>query len=107
MASTKPKTTADLGAAGVEPVAGAEQTARVLFGRVLCVIGLIFAAVGAVGVDMSFEAIGIVMGALGYAMGANRLGAITVVLSTATLILLLAASQGYIPGPWPMDPLAP
>jgi len=70
------------------------------------VLGLFSAVVGAFGLNVSFEAVGIMLGALGYALGAGRLGIFTAVLSTTALLFLLAVGQGYVPGPWPVDPLA-
>ncbi len=46
---------------------------------------------------------GIVMGLVGYAIGARRLGAAAAVISAAALIIGVAASQGYIPGVEPAD----
>lgn len=85
---------------------GGEAKSGIVWGRVLCTLGLISAAVGAFGLDVSFEAVGIVLGALGYALGASRLGVFTIVLSMIALLFLLAVGQGYVPGPWPVDPLA-
>jgi hypothetical protein len=48
--------------------------------------------------------LGIVLGVVGYALGARRLGAATVVVSVVALILLLAVAQRYVPGVEPTDP---
>ena len=46
---------------------------------------------------------GIVMGLVGYAVGARKLGAAAAVISAAALIIGVAASQGYVPGVEPAD----
>ena len=43
-------------------------------------------------------AVGICLGILGYFLGVNRLGTITIILCTAVLFFGLAASQDLIPG---------
>ncbi|CAA9460343.1 MAG: hypothetical protein AVDCRST_MAG28-3200 [uncultured Rubrobacteraceae bacterium] len=92
---------------GLAPaVGGKEGTTKVFFGRVVCAVGLISAVVGAFSVDVSLEVVGIVLGALGYALDASKLGILTIVFSTIALVFLLAAGQGYVPGPWPIDSLA-
>jgi hypothetical protein len=47
--------------------------------------------------------LGIVMGLVGYAVGARRLGVAATVVSAAALIIGVAASQGYVPGVEPAD----
>jgi len=42
--------------------------------------------------------VGIALGVLGYFLGARRLGAASVVLGTAALFFMAAASTGLIPG---------
>jgi len=108
MATTRP---AKLGigseSAGAATASGGESSrSRIVWGQVVCVLGLISALVGAFGLDVSLEAVGILFGAVGYALGASRLGIVTVIFSTIALIFLPAIGQGYIPGPWPLDPLA-
>ena len=46
---------------------------------------------------------GIVMGMVGYGIGARRLGTAAAVVSAAALIIGVAASQGYVPGVEPTD----
>lgn len=48
---------------------------RVFFGRVLCVLGLALAFIGAYFVSIRTEFIGIVLGVGGYYLGARTLGA--------------------------------
>ena len=50
---------------------------------------------------------GIVMGMVGYGVGARRLGAAAAVISAAALIIGVAASQGYVPGLEPSDHTLP
>ncbi len=107
MATTRPvKLGIGSETAGAATVSGGESRSGSVWGRVVCVLGLISALVGAFGLDVSLEAVGILLGAVGYALGASRLGIVTVIFSTLALIFLLAVGQGYVPGPWPMDPLA-
>ena len=76
------------------------------FGTLTSAVGLVFVAVGAVSVDVSMEALGIVLGVVGYALGARTLGAVTVVLSTVMLIVVVVIGMGELPGLRPTDPLA-
>jgi len=73
-------------------------------GRVACVIGLLCTLWGTFYVSVAYEALGILLGGAGYALGARRFGSATVVISGVALILVLAAAQGYIPGIEPTDP---
>jgi hypothetical protein len=76
----------------------------IFWGRVACVVGLISVLWGAFNISIAYEALGILLGAVGYALGAHRLGRATVVISVVMLIVVLTASQGYIPGVEPKDP---
>ena len=69
-----------------------------LWRRVLCVAGLILAAIGAYFVSVALGAVGIVLGVVGYALGARRLGAATVVLGVASIFVGLLAGQGVMAG---------
>jgi hypothetical protein len=51
--------------------------------------------------------LGIVMGLVGYGVGARRLGVAAAVISAAALIIGVAASQGYVPGVEPADHAMP
>ena len=85
----------------------ADETDRgrgIFWGRVACVVGLISVLWGVLSISIAYEALGILLGVVGYALGAHRLGSATVVISVVMLIVVLAASQGYIPGVEPTDP---
>ena len=82
------------------------EAAKSFLASVLCVLGIVVAlgAVistivtgGAFGI-VSAGAIGIGLGVVGFFLGANRLGTVTIVVSIAALFFGLAASQGLIPG---------
>lgn len=81
-----------------------EALAKLLIGRIVCIVGLILAIGGAVSAvflataNISAEAVGIVLGILGYFLGAGRLAVATIVISVIALFFGLAASQGLIPG---------
>jgi hypothetical protein len=74
------------------------------WGRLTCGIGLLLAGGGIVaallgsGASVAPGAVGVGLGILGYFLGANRLGTLTIILSTAVIFFGLAASQGLIPG---------
>lgn len=80
------------------------ERARLKWGKGVCVVGIFLAVLGVVavffgtGASVVPGALGIMLGVLGYFLGANRLGTVTIILSTATLFFGLAASQGQIPG---------
>jgi len=87
---------------------GREGALKLLFGRSCCVIGLLMSAGGFVvailgaSVNLSAGAMGIALGVLGYFLGARRLGAASVVLGTAAVFFMAAASTGLIPGIEPL-----
>ncbi len=78
---------------------GNETTNSTLFwGRVLSLVALAFCVpVGVYFVSLGVEFAGIVLGVVGYALGARRLGALAVVLCTATMFLGLVIAQGVVP----------
>jgi len=71
---------------------------RVLFGRVLCVPGLVLAVIGAYFVSVALGAVGIVLGVAGYYLGARKLGSAAVVLGVVSIFVGLLVGQGVIPG---------
>lgn len=80
-------------------VLGARRQGRSLFpARALCVVGLSFAAVGAFLVSMATDVLGMVLGMVGYFLGARVLGALVVILSMATLLIGLVVGPLSIPG---------
>ena len=88
---------------------GREGLLKLLFGRICCVMGLLVSAGGFVvatlgaSVNLSAGAMGIAaLGVLGYFLGARRLGAASVVLGTAAVFFMAAASTGLIPGVAPL-----
>ncbi len=85
-----------------------EDALKLLLGRVCCVVGLLMSAGGIVfailgaSVNLSAGAVGIALGVLGYFLGARRLGVASVVVGTAALFFMAAASTGLIPGVAPL-----
>ena len=84
-----------------------EDALTLLLGRICCVVGLLFGTGGIVfailgtSVNLSAGAVEIALGILGYFLGARRLGAASVVLGTAAVFFMAAASTGLIPGATP------
>ncbi len=89
--------------AGESTGAGGNR-ARVFLGWGACVIGLFCVLWGTLFISVAYEAFGLLLGIVGYALGARRPGIATIVISAVALILVLAAAQGYIPGIEPADP---
>ena len=84
--------------------AGKYQAKR-LGGLIASVLGLLIGLGGVVGAlldvvteDVSTGALAIMLGVLGYSLGARRLGAVTVVLGAVVLFFVVAASTGLVPG---------
>ena len=77
-------------------------------GRICCIFGLLSGAGGFVvatlgsSVNLSAGAVGIALGVLGYFLGARRLGAASVIIGTAAIFFMAAASTGLIPGIEPL-----
>lgn len=72
---------------------------KVLVGRIASVIALIFCVpVGILFVSVATGAVGIVLGILGYTLGARKLGLVAVVLCTVAFFLGLLIGQGAMPG---------
>jgi len=81
---------------------------KLLVGRISCMVGIllgvgdiILALLGASD-DVSAGVLAMVLGVLGYSLGARRLGAATVVLGTVALFFVVAASTGLIPSVAPL-----
>lgn len=76
-------------------------------GLIACVLGILFAVAGfvspfvtgpAIAASISLQAIGALLGIVGYFLGARRLAVATIVLCVLSFLFGLAASQGVIPG---------
>jgi hypothetical protein len=83
---------------------GRESIAKLLAGRISCVVGLhfgaggiLFALLGA-SANVSAEAVGAALGVLGYFLDERWLGAATIVLGVVAVFFMAAASAGLIPG---------
>jgi hypothetical protein len=84
------------------------NVAKLLGGRICCLVGLLlgaggilFALLGA-SANVSAGAVGLALGVLGYFLGARRLGAATVGLGIVAVFFMAAASTGLIPGVTPV-----
>jgi hypothetical protein len=84
-----------------------EQTAKSFFALVVCVVGILLGLVGlatpfftgpATTADVLIQAIGILLGILGYYLGARRLAIAAVGLCIVAIFFGFAASQDLIPG---------
>ena len=81
---------------------------KVLGGRFSCMVGILLGVGGIIlallgaSDDVSSGVLTMVLGVLGYSLGARRLGAATVVLGTVALFFVVAASTGLIPGVAPL-----
>lgn len=71
---------------------------RVLFGRALCLFGLVLAVVGVYFVSVATEAMGMVLGVVGYYLGARTLASATLFVCAAALFVGLLVGQGFIVG---------
>ena len=76
-----------------------------MLGLLLAVLGLIAPLLGspATAADVSLQAVGAVLGIVGYRLGPRRLGTATIVLCVVAIFLGLVVSQGLIPGLGPTD----
>ncbi len=76
-----------------------QGSSKVLVGGVLSALALIFCVpVGILFVSVATGAVGIVLGIVGYALGARMLGGAAVVLCAAAMFLGLLMGQGAMPG---------
>jgi hypothetical protein len=80
---------------------GRESALKLLLGRICCVVGLLLGAGGFV-LAILGASVNLSAGAVGVALGARRLGAASVVLGTAAIFFMAAASTGLIPGIEPL-----
>ena len=75
-----------------------EPERSLLPARILCAIGLGFAVIGAFFISVGTNILGMVLGLVGYYMGARVFGVLVIVLSTITLFIGLLIGPGAIPG---------
>jgi hypothetical protein len=84
-----------------------KEAAKSFFARVVCVVGILLGLVGlitpfftgpATTADVSIQAVGILLGIVGYYLGARRLAIVAVGLCIVAIFFGLAASQDLIPG---------
>ena len=83
---------------------GLQGTVKLLIGRILSVLGILNAVGGSAASlaiqssDITFAALGILLGVVGYMLGARRLGAVSVVVGVVLLLVLGGASSGFSEG---------
>jgi hypothetical protein len=75
-----------------------EPEKSLLPARILCAIGLGFAVIGAFFISVGTNIVGMILGLVGYYMGARVFGVLVIVLSTITLFIGLLIGPGAIPG---------
>ena len=79
-------------------------TLKLLVGRIASVLGILAGVGGTVAAlvvdstDITAAAAAILLGVLGYFLGARRLGAVSVVLGVVLLLVLAGASSGFSQG---------
>ncbi|CAN5133822.1 hypothetical protein BH24ACT19_BH24ACT19_21960 [soil metagenome] len=83
------------------------RSVKSFLGLIACVLGILFAVAGfvslfvagpAIAASISLQAIGAVLGIVGYFLGVRRLAVAAIVLCVLSFLFGLAASQGLIPG---------
>lgn len=85
-----------------------QGVAKLLGGRISCVVGILFGAGGILfallgaSANVSAGAVGAALGILGFFLGARRLGTATIVLGVIAVFVMAAASTGLIPGVTPV-----
>ena len=75
-----------------------EPERSLLPARILCATGLGFAVIGAFFVSVGTNVVGMILGLVGYYLGARVFGVLVIVLSTVTLFIGLLIGPGAIPG---------
>ena len=84
---------------GVGGAPRSASTASLTIGRVLALIGLVVCIpAGLYLISIAMDALGMVLGVVGYFLGSRRLGVVTVVLGVAAMVFGLL-TQGYPGGP--------
>jgi hypothetical protein len=84
--------------AASSPDHGGGQGRGLFPARALCVVGMSFAVVGAFFVSVATDVLGMVLGTVGYFLGARVLGTVVIILSVATLLIGLLVGPAAIPG---------
>ena len=69
-----------------------------ILGRIICAVGLGSAVIGAYYVSVGTNVMGMLLGMVGYYLGARVFGVVIIVLSTITLFIGLLVGQGAVPG---------
>ncbi len=69
-----------------------------ILGRIICAVGLGSAMIGAYYVSVGTNVMGMLLGMIGYYLGARVFGVVIIVLSTITLFIGLLVGQGAVPG---------
>ena len=93
---------------GIDKGEGRKGTAKLLGGRICCIVGILFGAGGILfallgaSANVSSGAVGAALGVLGYFLGARRLGTATIVLGVIAIFFMAAAAAGLIPGVEPL-----
>ena len=103
------------GAAGTAREGGRESTglAALFVGRAVAALGVLAGLAGAVSAlwptalanALPSASVGIVLGTVGYFLGARRLALAAVVISAVALVLAIAVGQGLLPWTAPTDPI--
>jgi len=93
---------------GIDKGVGRKGAAKLLGGRISCIVGILFRAGGILfallgaSANVSSGAVGVALGVLGYFLGARRLGAVTIVLGVIAVFLMAAAATSLTPGAEPL-----
>ena len=83
---------------------GLQGTVKLLIGRILSVLGILNGEGGTVAAlaihseDITFATLAILLGVVGYFLGARRLGAASVVVGVVLLLVMGGASSGLSDG---------
>ena len=80
-----------------------EPERSLLPARILCAIGLGFAVIGAFFISVGTNVVGMILGLMGYYLGARVFGVLIIVLSTITLLIGLLVAPGALPGSYDQE----